>query len=183
MAVAGCMGAWAGAGPRQPYGWAESQIPTLPTAIFRPGWRGNYELQTFDFMGYTFRPRRAEGRDGRMFVCFIPAMSSKAAKAVRTTIRGWNLAKGWNTYSLAEVAKFVNPFIRGWINYYGRFHRSKCLKILAHVKLMLATLAWRRYKRFKGSWRQVFKWLMRIAKRDESLFVLWAQGVRPTVGR
>jgi len=145
--------------------------------------RGAYELQTFDFLGYTFRPRRAEGRDGRMFVSFIPAMSSKAAKAVRTTIRGWNLAKGWNTHSLAEVAKFVNPFIRGWMNYYGRFHRSKCLKTLAHVNLVLATWAKRRYKRFKGSWWQAFEWLVRIAKRDESLLVLWTLGARPTIGR
>jgi hypothetical protein len=118
-----------------------------------------------------------------MFVSFIPAMSSKAAKAVRTTIRGWNLAKGWNTHSLAEVAKFVNPFIRGWMNYYGRFHRSKCLKTLAHVNLVLATWAKRRYKRFKGSWWQAFEWLVRIAKRDESLLVLWTLGARPTIGR
>lgn len=145
--------------------------------------RGNYELQSFDFLGYTFRPRRAEGRDGRMFVSFIPAISNKAAKSIRATIRGWKLAKGWNTYSLEDVAKFVNPYIRGWLNYYGRFHRSKCLKILAHLNLVLATWAKRRYKRFNGSWQQAFEWLERIAKRDGALFVLWAIGVKPAVGR
>ena len=145
--------------------------------------RENFEAQKFDFLGYTFRPRRAQGRDGRMFVSFLPAISPKAAKAIRATIRSWDLAKGWNTYSLEEVAKFVNPFIRGWANYYGRFHRSQCLKILHHFNLVLATWAKRRYKRFKGSWRKALEWLARIAKRDSSLFVLWTLGARPTVGR
>lgn len=145
--------------------------------------RGTFEPQSFDFLGYTFRPRRAQGKDGRMFVSFLPAMSPKAAKSVRSTIRNWDLAKGWNTYSLEAVAKFVDPFIRGWMNYYGRFHRSQCLRILSHLNLVLARWAKRRYKRFKGSWRKAFEWLARIAKRDDSLFVLWTLGQRPTVGR
>lgn len=71
-----------------------------------------------------------------------------------------------------------STYIRGWLNYYGRFHRSKCLKILAHLNLVLATWAKRRYKRFNGSWQQAFEWLERIAKRDGALFVLWAIGVK-----
>ena len=40
--------------------------------------RGEYPEQKFDFLGFTFRPRRAKNRLGRFFVAFIPAISNKA---------------------------------------------------------------------------------------------------------
>ena len=43
----------------------------------------------FDFLGYTFRPRRAKNRWGKPFVSFLPAVSNKAAKKLRATIREW----------------------------------------------------------------------------------------------
>ena len=145
--------------------------------------RGTFEPHSFDFLGYTFRPRLIERKDGKLFVGFVPAMSPKAAKAVRATIRGWDLAKGWNTFSLEAVAKFVNPAIRGWVNYYGRFHRSECLRVLSHVNLVLATWAKRRYKRFKGSWTRAFAWLARIAEQDGTLIAHWTLGAKPMAGR
>jgi len=145
--------------------------------------RGTFKTQTFDFLGYAFRPRRAVDKGGELFVSFLPAMSSKAAKAVRATIRSWKLARGWNTKTLEEVAKFVNPYLRGWMNYYGRFYGSECVDVLFHINLVLAKWAKRRYKRFKGSWQRACEWLARIAKRDGSLFVHWSLGARPAVRR
>lgn len=53
--------------------------------------RGNYPQQRFDFLGYTFRPRTAMNRSGELFVSFSPAVSEKAAKAMRMKIRRWKL--------------------------------------------------------------------------------------------
>ena len=44
---------------------------------------GQYPERSFDFLGYTFRPRVAIDRDGKRFVSFIPAVSDKAAKRMR----------------------------------------------------------------------------------------------------
>ena len=131
--------------------------------------RGKHEPYKFDFLGYTFRPRRAVDKGGKGFTSFLPAMSTKAAKTVRATIRSWKLARGWNTKTLAEVARFVNPFLRGWMNYYGRFYRSKCVDILFHMNLVLAKWAKRRYKRLRESWWKAIAWLARIAERDKLL--------------
>ena len=54
--------------------------------------RGDYPNEKFDFLGYTFRPRRAKNRWGKFFVNFSPAVSNEAAKAIRQTMRRWRLA-------------------------------------------------------------------------------------------
>lgn len=49
--------------------------------------RWDYANTSFDFLGYTFRPRRAKNKWGKYFVNFLPAMSGKAQKAIRKEVR------------------------------------------------------------------------------------------------
>ena len=84
--------------------------------------RGSHDHIQFDFLGYTFRPRRARNRRGKLFISFLPAVSTKAANSIRATIRSWRLGATRNNQSLEQIAKFVNPKVRGWVNYYGRFY-------------------------------------------------------------
>ena len=53
--------------------------------------RGDFPIQSFDFLGFTFRARKAIGEGSRPFACFLPAASPKALKAIRQTIRRWAL--------------------------------------------------------------------------------------------
>jgi len=144
--------------------------------------RGEYERVAFDFLGYTFQPRRAKNRWGKFFVNFLPAMSTKAAKAVRATIREWRIASTRNNQRLEDLARLVNPVVRGWMNYYGRFYRSKCVQVLRHLNEALAAWARRKYKRLRRRERASMHWLGRIAQREPNLFVLWHLGVRPEAG-
>jgi len=141
-----------------------------------------YEHVTFDFLGYTFQPRRAKNRWGKYFVSFLPAMSAKAAKTIRKTIREWRMASTRNNQRLEDLARVVNPVVRGWMNYYGRYYRSKCVQVLRHLNEALAAWARRKYKRFRRRERASVHWLGRIARRDPSLFVLWQLGVKPDAG-
>jgi RNA-directed DNA polymerase len=144
--------------------------------------RGKYEDVAFDFLGYTFQPRRAKNRWGKFFVSFLPAMSTKAAKVVRATIRSWRMASTRNNQRLEDLARLVNPSVRGWMNYYGRFYRSKCVQVLRHLNEALAAWARRKYKRFRRRERASMHWLGRIAQRDVKLFVLWQLGMKPEAG-
>ena len=83
---------------------------------------------------------------------------------------------------LEDLASFTNPVVRGWLNYYGRFYRSKCIQVLRHFNEALGQWARWKFKRFKRRERASMHWLGRIARRDPKLFVLWEQGVRPEVG-
>jgi group II intron reverse transcriptase/maturase len=144
--------------------------------------RGKYEHVAFDFLGYTFQPRRAKNRFGKFFVSFLPAMSANAAKAVRATIRSWRMASTRNNQRLEDLALLVNPSVRGWMNYYGRFYRSKCVQVVRHLNEALAAWARRKFKRFRRRERASMHWLGRIAQRDAKLFVLWQLGVKPEAG-
>jgi len=145
----------------------------------RPG--GSTHVQ-FDFLGYTFQPRRAKNRWGKFFVSFLPAISTQAATAIRQTIREWRMASTRNNQSLEDLARLVNPVVRGWMNYYGRFYRSRCVQVLRHLNEALAEWARWKYTRFRRRERASMHWLGRIARRDPHLFALWELGVRPEAG-
>ena len=141
---------------------------------------GQHEHIKFDFLGYTFQPRRAKNRWGQYF--FLAAISNKAAKTIRHTIREWRMASSRNNQRREDLARLTNPVVRGWMNYYGRFYRSKCVQVLRHLNESLARWARRKFKRFKRRERASMHWLGCIARRDPNLFVLWKLGVRPEAG-
>lgn len=141
-----------------------------------------YAHVTFDFLGYTFAPRRAKNRWGKYFVSFLPAVSKKAANSIRATIRSWRLGATRNNQSLEDIARVVNPSVRGWVNYYGRFYRSALTPILRCLDGALAYWARRKYKRLRRHKRRAVHWLGRIAQRESKLFVHWQMGMRPAAG-
>lgn len=145
--------------------------------------RGRYEPHRFDFLGYTFQPRRAKNRHGKFFVSFLPAISNKAAQAVRQTIRDWRLAFTRNNQTLEDLARLVDPYVRGWMNYYGRFYRSRCVLVLRHLNDALVLWVMRKYKRFRRRERAAVHWLGRIAHRNGGLFALWRLGIKPAAGQ
>ena len=142
--------------------------------------RGKYEHLSFDFLGYTFRPRGAKGRSGKRFTGFLPAISGKAAQTIRTTIRQWRIATSRSHQRLEDVARLVNPSVRGWLNYYGRFYRSRCVGVLRqHFNWTLTAWGRRKFKRLRGRKRASLRWLQRIERRDPKLFALWELAAQP----
>ncbi len=65
-------------------------------------------------------------------------MSQKAANSIRATMRSWRLGATRNNQSLEEIARFVNPYVRGWVNDYGRFYRSALTPVLRGLERSLA---------------------------------------------
>src|SRR5437016_5015732 len=49
--------------------------------------QGSHLNETFDFLGYTFRPRAAVNRKGKLFCSFSPAISKKAVQKISDEIR------------------------------------------------------------------------------------------------
>jgi RNA-directed DNA polymerase len=144
---------------------------------------GTHDHIKFDFLGYTFRPRRAKNRWGKPFVSFLPAVSAKSAKSIRAKIRSWRLGVTRNNQSLEEISRFVNPHVRGWVNYYGRFYRSALTPVLRCLERSLVYWARRKFKRLRRHRRRAAHWLGKVARREPELLVLWQIGIRPATGQ
>lgn len=138
--------------------------------------RACHEYERFDFLGYGFRPRLARDPKGEGFVSFIPAMSNKAAKNIREVIKSWKLHRRVNE-SLEDIARAINPVVRGWVNYYGRYYKSHMYKTLATIERRLIKWVQRKYKRYRDHPRRATCWLGRYAKGKPSLFVHWQLGL------
>ena len=134
---------------------------------------------SFDFLGYTFRPRLAINRDGGYFVSFAPAISGKAQTAIRQRLHDLHLARRTDL-ALEEIARRMNPLVRGWIAYYGRYYRSVLRQVLAHLNRLLIQWARRKYKRLRGRPRAAAYWLGAIARREPTLFAHWQLGTLGT---
>jgi len=143
--------------------------------------RENYPNISFDFLGYTFRPRRAKNKYGRYFVSFLPAVSDSAIKRMRRVIHDWRLHLKPDK-SIEDLSRMFNPTVRGWINYYGHFYKSRLHIVLRYFNRCIALWARRKYKRFHGHKRRSEYWLGRLAGRDPWLFTHWKLGTLPTAG-
>jgi RNA-directed DNA polymerase len=136
--------------------------------------RGRYPEVKFDFLGFTFKPRRARNRRGQLFTSFSPAVSDKAAKTMRRTMRrNWRIARRTDK-DLTDLANMFNPTLRSWIAYYGRFYRSALVSVFDPLDYALVRWSMRKYKkRFGGHQRRASRWLKSIARRDPGLFAHW----------
>ena len=142
--------------------------------------RGAYPDHSFDFLGYTFRPRRSKNRWGKFFISFTPGVSNKAAKAMRGTLRSWALHNR-SDKSLEDLARMFNPVVQGWINYFASFYKSALYPTLRHLDLVLARWAARKYKKLRRHLRRARHWLARVAQTRPGLFAHWKL-VQPTAG-
>ncbi len=133
--------------------------------------QGEAEHSSFDFLGYTFRARRAFGRRG-FFVNFSPAMSTSARKAVSRRIRTWHLNRRSDA-DLSSLAEEVNPQVRGWINYYGAFYRSALYPLARRIDEHLVRWAMRKFKRLRGRPDRARAWLHDVKRRMPALFAHW----------
>jgi RNA-directed DNA polymerase len=135
--------------------------------------------ERFDFLGYTFRPRRSKNRWGKCFINFTPAVSADAMTKMRQEMRRWRLPLR-SDKAIDDLARMWNPVLRGWIQYYGRFYRSALYPVFRHLNELLVRWAMRKYKRLRGHRRRAEHWLGGVARREPRLFAHWsALGVRP----
>jgi len=98
-------------------------------------------------------------------------------KAMRQRIRQLNIRRQTQR-SLADIAQLLNPLLRGWIEYYGRFAPSALYPVLRYVNLTLAAWAMRKFKRFKDHKIRAGRFFERLTTERPDLFAHWKLGMR-----
>ena len=134
--------------------------------------RGSHEHTSFTFLGFTFRPRKARGRQGKYFTGFLPAVSKDALNKMNARVRSWRLHRR-TPATFTGLARLVNPVVRGWMQYYGRFYRSALGRLLARINAYLMRWIRNKYKRLRarGKAQRAFQG---AAQRYPRLFAHWA---------
>ena len=134
--------------------------------------RGSYGHTSFTFLGYGFRVRKVRTKVGKYFFSFNPAVSDEAAKRIRVQIRSWRLHLR-SGMTLEQLAREINPVVRGWINYYGRFYQSALVFSLNRINDYLVRWLVQKYKRFRGRWMRARDALGSHARLYPGLFAHW----------
>lgn len=133
---------------------------------------------SFDFLGYTFRPRRCVDRQGNVHPNFLPAISRPSKKAINRTIRSWHLQLK-NEKTLSDLSRMFNPVLQGWLTYYGRFYPSGLRQLWRNINRYLVQWVRRKFKRFSQHKRRAKQYLDRLARANPDLFAHWKLGVFP----
>jgi group II intron reverse transcriptase/maturase len=134
--------------------------------------RGAFLNQSFAFLGFMFRARKALGRGRRAFACFLPAASPEALKAISRMIRRWTLHHH-SDKSLQSLADTYNPYIQGWINYYSHFYRTQLRPTLKRIDAYVIRWARRKFRRLRRKTKGARDWFERLRRANPTLLAHW----------
>ena len=133
--------------------------------------RDSHEHTSFTFLGYAFRARGARTKDGRCFTGFLPAISPEALKAKGADLRAMRIHRRTDL-TLDDLARWLNPIVAGWINYYARYYRSGIDPLLQRVSSYLRRWAAKKYRRLRSA-KRFDRWWAGLLVRQPALFVHW----------
>lgn len=138
--------------------------------------QGKHAHTSFDFLGFTFCKRTVKGKAGDLFMGFCPGISKAALKSIVQRIKAWSIGRRTDL-SLTEIADFINPYLRGWWNYYGRYYRSLLYRIARYVNQRLVRWATRKFKHLRGKKMKAVAAFNQLTSMRPKLFAHWSSGM------
>jgi RNA-directed DNA polymerase len=131
-----------------------------------------YKNENFDFLWYTFRPRKAMSKKWKAFTWFLPAMSNKAKSHIRKEMRELRI-KSMTHKELKDIAKLVNPKLNGWINYFWEFYRTEVYRTMEYFDIILARWAMKKFNGRQSGFINAHKWILKVSREQPNLFPHW----------
>ena len=136
----------------------------------------NHENVKFDFLGYSFQPRSTMSKKtGKLFLGFDCAISISSKKRIADKMEELDIVH-MNFKSIVGVAKYLEPYIKGWVNYYGKFRLSALNPIFQLLRKRIVRWVRQRYKRYKTKLNKAYEWLNRVREQFPGLFYQWQLG-------
>lgn len=113
-----------------------------------------------------------------MFTAFLPAVSREALKKMSTSVRSWRLHRRINSTE-ADLARMINPTVRGWMAYYGAFYHTELTPVLDRINTYLLRWIMKKYRK-SGTLRKARQAMAQAAARRPRYFAHWIW-VKPAV--
>ena len=105
-------------------------------------------------------------KDGKVRYNFIASVSKTSSKSFRDKIKAMEVHKRTGC-KIDIIAEILNPLIRGWMNYFGKFNPSAMKGTLQCIDRRLVKWAMCKYKNFRGKRGRAEKWLCTVRQRVE----------------
>ena len=137
-----------------------------------------YPLVSFDFLGYTFQPRKVKCKDGSFRLGYGPAISLKAKKHIVRTLRKKSIHR-WTSQEITDIACELSSKIQGWINYFGKYRKWAMHPVFRWLNDRLVKWLMNKYKRYRNKLKSARIRLKEIARLYPDLFVHWRYGFNP----
>jgi group II intron reverse transcriptase/maturase len=135
--------------------------------------KGKHEVVKFDFLGFSYQPRPRKSKfDGKLFTAFAAEISKSNQKRLRGLINDeyvWKLTQ----VELSDIVDCFNAKLRGWINYYGIYSKSRLRHVLLQVDRKL--ISWI-MKKHRLGYRDALSKYKVIKKESPKLFYHWECG-------
>ena len=134
-----------------------------------------HKIVSFDFLGYTFKPRKTKNRaTSEVFLGFDGAISKESKKKIVRRLVELEKNEFRKCGSLEEIAQKLNPIIRGWWNYFSKIGKDKMYTVIERIEYRIVKWLKDRYKRLKRSWRKGYSLLYKKRKERKELFAHWS---------
>jgi RNA-directed DNA polymerase len=138
--------------------------------------QGKHKEVKFDFLSFSFQPRTTKSKKtGNLFLGYDCAISISSRKRLADELGELKIER-MTFKSVVGIAQRLNPIIRGWINYYGKFRGYELSKVFRLLRIRIVRWARKRYKRYRTSLTKACKWLDRVRVQYPNLFYHWQVG-------
>ena len=137
-----------------------------------------YPSVAFDFLGFTFQPRKIKQKNGSFRLGYGPAISTRAKKHINQTFKRLKVHR-WTTKEVKSIAAKLAPKIQGWINYFGKYRKWSMYPVFRSLNDRLVKWLMNKYKRYRNRVKLARGKLKQIAQEYPNLFVHWRYGFVP----
>lgn len=128
--------------------------------------------RSFDFLGFTFRRRTAVDPKGKFFCSFLPGISNSSKSSITRKFKEMKIMSSTHV-ALKDLAKFINPRIRGWFNYYGKFTKSAMSSIEFYIDCRIIKWLQKKFKNLKQYPSKARSLLNKLRRDCPRLFAHW----------
>lgn len=135
--------------------------------------KGSHENVQFDFLGFSYQPRKRISKfNGQPYMAYAAEISQSNRKKITEVIKSECLFR-YTQIEISNIANHLNPKIRGWINYYGKYSKRSLRLVLMAIERRLITWT---MKKDKIGFRKAVVKLTKIKENTPKLFYHWQMG-------
>lgn len=135
---------------------------------------GEHEKVQFGFLGFSYQPRKSRSQNkAGCYNAFTAEISKENQQKIQEEIKRtipWRNTR----MEIIDIAEKLNSKLRGWINYFGMYGKSRLRRTMIYLDYRL--IKWLGVKHKIGGIREATNKLTNIMREHPRMFYHWEKG-------